>query len=178
MKIKSLLLCGLLTTVMFGSIVTNANASTEVSIGIEAATVDVTVPTSLALMFKADGTTVIPTLPVVNNSTSHTLALENLVVNSAGSGWKFSSVREDIVKKDSKIIGLSVKSGDNFNASIVPNDGTTSTTASIDFADNGQLKIAPSETINLDLGMVRGVYTTDVAVSKAFDLQLNFGIIE
>lgn len=167
-KIFSLLLAGVIA---FGAMVVPANASTDVSITTHARTIDVTVPGTLAMVFNADGTNVIPALPIENNMVGVNLSLDSVTANFTGSDWKVSA-ESALTGIDSKKIQLFSKLSDDNSVMFTTTDGITG----VCDLNSENVSIQNGTPYSFQLDVTRGTFTSDLSPSKAFDLSFAFSI--
>ena len=112
-KAKVLLAALLSVTVVLGATVPTHAASSDVNIEVKATTMDnvsVTVPTSIPIVFNADGTNTLPTNWTIENiSTIAGIHLSQIDMDAKSSGWKLLADSQDVktLSKDKKSIKFS-----------------------------------------------------------------------
>lgn len=177
-KIKVLLAALLSVTVVLGTAVPTYAASSDVNIEVKETSMDnvsVTVPTSIPILFNADGTNTLPTDWTIENlSTIAGIHLSQIDMNAGASEWKLLAASEDVktLAADTKSIKFSVgKSG--ALKLVAPTTGTAAATGTVTFG-NTEISIPSGETQVLSFGVERGAFTKSEASAKAFDMVLTF----
>ena len=137
--------------------------------------VSVTVPTTIPIVFNADGSNTLPTNWTIENvSTIAGIHLAKIDMDAGSSGWKLLADSQNVktLSKDTKSIKFSVgKSG--ALKLVAPTSGTESTSGSVTFG-NTEIEIPSGETQVLSFGVERGAFTKSEASAKAFDMVLTF----
>ncbi len=179
MKTGKVLLAALLSvTVIFGAAVPTYAASSDVKIEVKATTMDnvsVTVPTTIPIVFNADGTNTLPTNWTIENvSTIAGIHLSEIDMNAESSGWKLLAESQDVkvLSKDTKSIKFSVGKAGALKL-VAPTSGTESASGSVSFGDT-EIAIPSGATQVLSFGVERGAFTKSEASAKAFDMVLTF----
>lgn len=179
MKKGKVLLAALLSiTVVLGAAVPTYAASSDVNIEVKATTMDnvsVTVPTSVPIMFNADGSNTLPTNWTIENlSTIAGIHLSKIDMNAGNSGWKLLADSQDVktLSADTKSIKFSVGKAGALKL-VVPTSGTENASGSITFG-NTEIAIPSGQTQILSFGVERGAFTEAHASAKAFDMVLTF----
>lgn len=177
-KVKVLLAALLSVTVILGTAVPTYAASSDVKIEVKETTMDnvsVTVPTTIPIVFNADGSNTLPTNWTIENvSTIAGIHLAKIDMDAGSSGWKLLADSQNVknLSKDTKSIKFSVgKSG--ALKLVAPTSGTESTSGSVTFG-NTEIEIPSGETQVLSFGVERGAFTKSEASAKAFDMVLTF----
>ena len=177
-KLKALLTALLSVTIVFGATVPTYAASSEVKIAVEATTMDqvsVTVPTTIPIVFHADGTNTLPTnWTIENRSTIAGIHLSQIDLVSEDSQWKVlaNSANVKALHVDSKSIKFSVgKPGD--LKLILPVEGNESSVGCVTFGDT-EISIPSGEVQLLSFQVERGAFTQSEASAKAFNMVLTF----
>lgn len=177
-KFKILVAALLSVTVVLGTAVPTFAASTDVTIEVEATDMDnvsVTVPTTLPIVFNADGTNTLPSnWTIENKSTIAGIHLSKISMDAGGTGWKLLAASEDVsaLSADTKSIQfLAGKAGE--LKLVAPNSGTENATGSVSFGDT-EISIPSGETQVLSFDVERGAFTVTEASAKAFDMVLTF----
>lgn len=177
-KIKVLLATLLSVTVVLGAVVPTYAASSDVNIEVKATSMDnvsVTVPTSIPIVFNADGSNTLPTNWTIENlSAIAGIHLSQIDMNAEDSGWKLlaDTIDTKTLSADTKSIKFSVgKSG--ALKLVVPTSGTESANGTVTFGDT-EISIPSGETQILSFGVERGAFTTSEASAKAFNMVLTF----
>ena len=177
-KMKVLLAALLSVTVVLGTAIPTNAASADVNIEVQETTMDnvsVTVPTSIPIVFNADGSNTLPTNWTIENvSTIAGIHLAKIDMDAGSSGWKLLADSQNVktLSKDTKSIKFSVgKSG--ALKLVAPTSGTESTSGSVTFG-NTEIEIPSGETQVLSFGVERGAFTKSEASAKAFDMVLTF----
>ena len=167
-----------LVAVILGTAVPTYAASSDVKIEVKETTMDnvsVTVPTTIPIVFNADGSNTLPTNWTIENvSTIAGIHLAKIDMDAGSSGWKLLADSQNVknLSKDTKSIKFSVgKSG--ALKLVAPTSGTESTSGSVTFG-NTEIEIPSGETQVLSFGVERGAFTKSEASAKAFDMVLTF----
>lgn len=178
-KIKVFMAALLAVTVVFGATVpANAASKAEVTIEVEATDMDnvsVTVPTTLPIVFNADGTNTLPSnWTIENKSTIAGIHLSEVSMDAGSTGWKLLADSENVanLSADTKSIKFSVGNAGALKL-VAPSSGTENTTGSVSFGDT-EISIPSGETQVLSFAVVRGAFTITEASAKAFDMLLTF----
>ena len=177
-KVKVLLAALLSVTVVLGATVPAQAASSTVDIEVKATDMDnvsVTVPSSIPIIFNADGSNTLPTnWTIENKSTIAGIHLAKIEMNAGTSGWKLlggsSNVKEMSV--NTKSIRFSVGLEGNLKL-VAPTNGDEDATGSVTYG-NANIAIPSGETKNLTFHVERGAFTNSEASAKAFDMVLTF----
>lgn len=179
MKTGKVLLAALLSvTVIFGAAVPTYAASSDVKIEVKETTMDnvsVTVPTTIPIVFNADGTNTLPTNWTIENvSTIAGIHLSKIDMDAGNSGWQLLADSQDVknLSKDTKSIKFSVGKAGALKL-VAPTSGTENTSGSVMFGDT-EIVIPSGETQTLSFGVERGAFTKSEASAKAFDMVLTF----
>lgn len=179
MKKGKILLAALLSvTVVLGATVPTYAASSNVNIEVKATTMDnvsVTVPTSIPIMFNADGSNTLPTNWTIENvSTIAGIHLSQIDMNAGNSGWKLLASSENVktLSADTKSIKFSVGKVGALKL-VVPTSGAENASGTVAFGDT-EISIPSGETQVLSFGVERGAFTKAEASAKAFDMVLTF----
>ena len=177
-KVKVLLAALLSVTVVLGTAIPTDAASADVNIEVQETTMDnvsVTVPTSIPIVFNADGTNTLPTNWTIENlSAIAGIHLSQIDMNAGNSGWKLLAASQNVktISKDTKSIKFSVgKAGD--LKLIAPTSGTENASGTGVFG-NAEISIPSGETQVLSFDVQRGAFTKSEASAKAFDMVLTF----
>lgn len=177
-KVKVLMAALLSVTVVLGTAVPTYAASTDVKIEVQATDMDnvsVTVPTTLPIVFNADGTNTLPSnWTIENKSTIAGIHLSNIRMDAGDTEWKLLADSEDVtgLSADTKSIKFSVGKAGALKL-VAPSSGTASATGSVNF-DNTEISIPSGETQILSFAVERGAFTVTEASAKAFDMVLTF----
>ena len=177
-KMKVLLAALLSVTVVLGAAVPTYAASTDVNIEVQETTMDnvsVTVPTSIPIVFNADGTNTLPTNWTIENlSAIAGIHLSQIDMNAGNSGWKLLADSQNVktLSKDTKSIKFSVGKTGALKL-IAPTSGTENASGTVTFGD-AEISIPSGETQVLSFGVERGAFTKSEASAKAFDMVLTF----
>lgn len=177
-KVKILLAALLSVTVVLGTVVPTYAASSDVNIEVKATSMDnvsVTVPTSIPIVFNADGTNTLPTNWTIENlSTIAGIHLSQIDMNAENSGWKLLDASENAktLSADTKSIKFSVGKPGALKL-VEPTSGTENASGSVTFG-NADLSIPSGETQVLSFQVERGAFTKSEASAKAFNMVLTF----
>lgn len=177
-KMKVLMAALLSVTVVLGAVVPANAASTDVEIKVEATDMDkvsVTVPSTLPIIFNADGTNTLPSnWTIENNSTFAGIHVSQITLDAEGSGWKLLGELERVadLTADTKAMKLSIGSGTVMEY-VQTSSGTASETGSATYGDT-DISIGAGESTTLTFDVERGAFTTTEPSAKAFEMVLTF----
>lgn len=177
-KIKIFMAALAAVTIVFGATAPAYAASTNVEIEVEATDMDnvsVTVPTTLPIIFNADGTNTLPSnWTIENKSTIAGIHLSKVNMNAGNTGWKLLAASEDVtsLSADTKSIQFSIGKAGNTKL-VTPNSGTGNAEGSVSFGDT-EISIPSGKTQVLNFKVERGAFTKTEASAKAFDMVLTF----
>lgn len=177
-KVKVLLAALLSVTVVLGTAVPTQAASSTVDIEVKATDMDnvsVTVPSSIPIVFNADGTNTLPTNWTIENKSSIAgIHLTQIEMNAGASGWKLLCDSYDVksMRANTKSIQFSVGLENNLKL-VAPNNGQEDEMGSVTFGET-DISIPSGETKNLAFHVERGAFTQAEASAKAFDMVLTF----
>ena len=177
-KTKLLLAAILSATMILGGAMTTYAASTDVTIEVEATTMDrvsVTVPTTLPILFNDDGTNTFPTnWTIENRSAIAGIHLTSVSMDAKSTGWKLMAPSGDtkVLKADTKTIQFSLGKAGSLKM-VVPTEGAESTTGMVEFGES-DIAIPSGQTQLISFEVARGAFTKAAAAAKAFDMVLNF----
>ena len=177
-QVKVLLAALLSVTVILGTAVPTYAASSDVKIEVKETTMDnvsVTVPTTIPIVFNADGSNTLPTNWTIENvSTIAGIHLAKIDMDAGSSGWKLLADTQNVktLSKDTKSIKFSVGKAGALKL-VAPTSGTDSTSGSVTFG-NTEIEIPSGQTQVLSFGVERGAFTKSEASAKAFDMVLTF----
>ena len=178
-KIKILVAALLSVTVVLGTVVPACAAEpvSEVQIEVNATdmNVSVTVPSTLPIVFNADGTNTFPEHWTIENvSTLAGIHLKQVDLNAGGTGWKLvkdtSKVRTQTV--NGKAIKFSAGVAGNMQL-VEPTNGTESETGTATFGES-DICIAAGQSRDLIFVVERGAFTQTTVSAKAFTMELGF----
>lgn len=178
-KVKVLLAAVLSITVVLGTVAPTyaAEPVSEVKIAIEATdmNVSVTVPSTLPIVFNADGSNTIPDNWTIENvSALAGIHLTNVHLNGNGSGWKV--VNDSSIVKTQSVNGKAVKFFVGVPGAmklVEPQSGSENEAGTAGFEAN-DICIASGETKTLNFMVERGAFTETTASAKAFSMTLDF----
>lgn len=177
-KIKKLIAAVLSVTVILGATVPTYAASSDVNIEVKPTTMDnvsVTVPTTIPVVFNADGSNTLPTNWTISNLSSIAgIHLSQIDMSAGNSGWKLLADSQDTktLSKDTKSMKFSVGKPSAMKL-VTPTSGTENATGSVRF-DDSEISIPSGETQVLSFGVERGAFTEAQASAKAFEMVLTF----
>lgn len=138
------------------------SSETNIDLNVEAATIDVTVPSSIDFIFNSDGSNTVPTNWKIENNGQVEVMVSSLNLASVND-WKLSSKAP--TETNDKTIVLTI---DNTLGTIAQ-DGLSAT-----YFNDGSLKIAKDDSHTFELGVQRANFSKNIASSKAFTATLNF----
>lgn len=177
-KVKVLLAALLSVTVVFGAVVPAQAASSTVDIEVKETDMDnvsVTVPSSIPIVFNADGTNTLPTnWTIENKSAIAGIHLAKIEMNAGTSGWKLLSSSTNVKEMtvNTKSIRFSVGLVGNLKV-VAPSNGNEDASGSVTYG-NADIAIPSGETKVLAFQVERGAFTNPEASAKAFDMVLTF----
>ena len=177
-KVKVLLAALLSVTVVLGTVVPTQAASSTVDIEVRATDMDnvsVTVPSSIPIVFNADGSNTLPTnWTIENKSAIAGIHLSKIEMNAGTSGWKLlgssANVKEMTVNTKSIRFSLGLE-GD--LRLVTPTNGNEDATGSITY-EKTDMVLSSGESKNIVFNVERGAFTNSEASAKAFDMVLTF----
>lgn len=147
----------------------DSNVSSDnstITIETEASTINVTVPTNAAFIFKSDGTNIYPSNYEVTNNNGLTAITLDAIDFEGVNGWSLTD-EDDTFQADVKKFAL--KMGLKGNAlSIVDKDNGVS------FAGDTEIKITPQSSKTLGFEAVRGVFSSPVTTESAMQMTMHF----
>ncbi len=178
-KVKVLLAAVLSITVILGTAAPTyaAEPVSEVKIAIEATdmNVSVTVPSTLPIIFNADGSNTIPDNWTIENvSALAGIHLTNVHLNGNGSGWKV--VNDSSIVKTQAVNGKAVKFFVGVPGTmklVEPKSGSENEAGTASF-DADDICIASGAEKTLNFTVERGAFTETTASAKAFSMTLDF----
>lgn len=178
MKMRNLLLAGILSIGLTSSMVTSAFATgfgSELTIDAKATTVNVTVPGTAAMIFNEDGTNTVPSsFTVTNNSKIAGVSLTQIDLDASTSGWKLLADSVDLKTQAKDVKNIRLKMGkDGVMKTIAPSSSTESETGSATFT-SGEISIPATQSETIKFEVERGAFTSAIPASKAFGMTLNF----
>lgn len=175
MKLRKLLLSGVLSMGVLGSMGVNAFAAgTAVNIETKATTVNMQVPGTMAVIFNEDGTNTIPTnFTVTNNSKIAGVSLVKIDVDAGTSGWNFCDQATDMKIKPAGTKDIKFTAGKEGVTKLVTPSTSRDKKASASF-NSGQISIPASGSQVLKFEMERTAFKEAISSSKAFDMTLTF----
>ena len=175
MKLRNLILSGVLSIGILSSMGVNAFAAgTAVNIETKATTVNMSVPSTMAVVFNEDGTNTLPTnFTVTNNSKIAGVSLTKIDVNAGSSGWSFCDASTDMKVKPAGTKDIKFTAGKEGVTKLVTPTTAKDTKASATFA-SGQISIPASGSQVLKFEMERTAFKEAISSSKAFDMTLTF----
>lgn len=140
--------------------------SSNITIETEASTINVTVPTNAAFVFKADGSNVYPSNYEVTNNNGLTAITLDAIDFKGINGWSLTD-EEDTFQADVKKFALKMGLKDSA-LSVVDKDNGVS------FAGDTEIKIAPQSSKVLGFEAVRGVFSEPVTTESAMQMTMHF----
>lgn len=176
MKMRNLILSGVLSLGILGSMGTNAFAAggTAVNIETRATTVNMTVPSTMAVVFNEDGTNTMPTnFTVTNNSKIAGVSLTKIDVNAGSSGWNFCNADQDLKVKPAGTKDIKFTAGKEGVTKLVSPATAKDVKASATFTP-GQISIPATGSQVLKFEMERTAFKEAIPSAKAFDMTLTF----
>ena len=183
---KGYILIGILITVIFtmcvacaGVVRAGNQSNTEVTIKTEAANLDVTVPTTLPIIFKGDGTNTLPrNFKIENNSEIADIYLKEVTMTAAQGAWKLLAKSEDAKTLLPNTKAIKFLLGEQGKEKIVsPMSGTIAQEGQCDFAQTDFVVASTSEK-RLNFIVERANFTKEIPAAKAFDMTLDFSFVD
>ena len=147
--------------------------STDVTISTEAAVMNVTVPTTMPMTFKGDGTNVYATnFTIENNSALGDIYLSGVEVASKGD-WKLASEGTSwtSVPANTKKIELTI------NNKVVDGETDDASSASMTY-EMTDFVVANGGTKDLSYSVKRGAFTESLSDESAYTLTLTFDFVK
>lgn len=141
-------------------------ANSNITIEAEATSINVTVPTNAAFVFKGDGTNVYPSNYEVTNNNALTAITLNSIDFEGVNGWKLTT-EDDTFQADQKKFALWMGARGNELSAVDVEDGVI-------FADETEIKIAPNGSKVLDFEAKRGVFSSPVTTENAMQMTMHF----
>lgn len=145
---------------------------TDVEIATEAALMDVTVPSKLPIVFNEDGTNTIPSnFTITNNSSVATIHLDQVALDSEGSGWELLPENVDMSSQEAnkRWIKFFVNS-----KCVSPSLYEAMDTGYAEFTED-EVVMGPGQSAKLNFEIHRGAFTQSFESSKAFTMVTSFG---
>lgn len=169
-KVVSAALAGVMGLSMCSPVMAMASegdtANSNITIEAEASSINVTVPTNAAFVFKGDGTNIYPTNYEVTNNNALTAITLNSIGFEGVNGWKLTT-ENDTFQADQKKFALWMGARGNELSAVDINDGVV-------FADDTEIKIAPNGSKVLDFEAKRGVYSQAISTEDAMQMTMHF----
>lgn len=144
----------------------NDNDNSTIAIEAEASTINVTVPTNAAFVFKSDGTNVYPSNYEITNNNGLTAITLDTIDFEGVNGWSLTT-EDDVFQADVKKFALWMGARGNELSAVDVNDGVT-------FADDTEIKIAPDSSKVLGFEAKRGVFSAPVTTENAMQMTMHF----
>ena len=148
----------------------DTEGSTEVEIRTEATLVDVTVPSTLPIVFREDGSNTVPDNYTIQNNSMSAIHLTSVGLDAQGSGWKVIPESMDptqFVANTRQILFL-VNS-----KAVAPMLNEPMETGSARF-DPDEVVIEPGQSVTLDFEVYRGSFTVPLENTAAFTMTTTF----
>lgn len=156
----------------------NAFADTKVYITTEVTTISMTVPGTMAVVLKSDGTTQFPDNFTITNNGSGRVALVEVAVDSSSTDWKFCTEAEDIESKPVDTKEVEFKIGVSGNMKLLnPTNGTVDDTATATFDDTDIRIDAKGGEQTLEFEMKHASFSEVIDAAEAFDMTLTFDLV-
>lgn len=140
--------------------------SSTITIETEASTINVTVPTNAAFVFKADGTNIYPSNYEVTNNNALTAITLDAIDFEGVNGWSLTT-EDDTFQVDVKKFALKMGLKDNTLSVVDVNDG-------VSFSGDTEIKIAPQSSKTLGFDAKRGVFSEPVTTENAMQMTMHF----
>lgn len=176
-KVKVLIAALLSATVVVGTAVPAYAATSTVEIEVKATdmNVSVTVPSTIPIVFNADGTNTLPTeWEISNESAIAGIHLSEITMDAQTTDWKLLAESENTKELAANTKSIKFSVGKEGALKLVkPTSGVEDATGSVQF-ENTEIRIPSGETTELDFGVERGAFTETEASAKAFSMVLNF----
>lgn len=140
--------------------------NSTITIETEASTINVTVPTNAAFVFKADGTNVYPSNYEITNNNGLTAILLNSIDFEGVNGWSLTT-EDDTFQADVKKFALNMGLKNKTLSVVDVNDG-------VSFSGDTEIKIAPQSSKTLGFDAKRGVFSEPVTTENAMEMTMHF----
>lgn len=175
MKLNKIILTGVISLGVVMANVTSAFAAgTAVNIETKATTVNMTVPSTMAVIFNEDGTNTLPTnFTVKNNSKIGGVSLVKIDVDAGTTGWNFCDQATDMKVKPAGTKDIKFTAGKEGVTKLVTPTSAKDKKASATF-NSGQISIPATGSQVLKFEMERTAFKEAISSSKAFDMTLTF----
>lgn len=169
-KVTAVALAGVMGLSMCSPVLAMAaegdTASSNITIEAEATSINMTVPTNAAFVFKGDGTNVYPSNYEITNNNGLTAVTLNSIDFEGVNGWKLTT-EDDTFQADQKKFALWMGARGNDLSVVDVNDGVV-------FAGDTEIKIAPNSSKILDFEAKRGVFSEAVTTENAMQMTMHF----
>ena len=150
--------------------------STTVKIEAETTTVNVTVPSEYAMVFRADGGNTLPeNFNIQNGSNLGEIHVEKVSVTGTND-WEVVKDDYDLATMAANTKKIEMKVGaEGTEKVLAPTGGTdTGATGEATFTQ-GEMDIAAGETLDMSILVERGTFTEAISSEEAFTMTINFG---
>lgn len=178
-KVRVLLAALLSVTVVLGTAVPTYAAEPVSNVLIEVNATDmnvsVTVPSTLPIVFNADGTNTFPDNWTIENvSALAGIHLKQIDLHADGTGWKLVNDSETVRTQVANGKAIKFFAGVEGNMQLVePDNGSESENGTATFGVS-DICIASGQTKDINFSVERGAFTQTTVSAKAFTMELGF----
>ena len=149
--------------------------SSAINIEAKATTVNVTVPGTYAMVFKEDGTNLLPeTFTIQNNSTVAGVHITTVEVDAGSSGWTVLGESANLKTQAVNTKAIKLKVGEKGNEQLVTPSGGTKHAQGTATLGQSNFSIEASGSKTMNFVVERGAFSNAVASERAFGMTLNF----
>lgn len=140
--------------------------NSNITIETEASTINVTVPTNAAFIFKSDGTSVYPSNYEITNNNALTAIALNSIDFEGVNGWSLTT-EDDVFQADQKKFALKMGLKDGTLSVVDKANG-------VSFSGDTEIRIAPNGSKTLGFEAKRGVFSSPVTTENAMQMTMHF----
>lgn len=151
---------------LMGEETVNSNDNSTITIETEASTINVTVPTNAAFIFKSDGSNVYPSNYEITNNNALTAITLDAVDFEGVNGWSLTA-EDDTFQADVKKFTLKMGLKDGALSVVDKANG-------VSFSGDTEIKIAPNGSKTLGFEAKRGVFSSPVTTENAMQMTMHF----
>lgn len=143
-----------------------SNDSSTITVEAEASTINVTVPTNAAFVFKSDGTNVYPSNYEITNNNALTAITLDAIDFEGVNNWSLTTENDTFQANQKKFaLKMGLKGG---ALSVVDRDNGVS------FSGDTEIKIASNSSKTLGFEAKRGVFSSPITTENAMQMTMHF----